>query len=197
MELSPHIFPGNPNGNPQNFQRVPEGTERKVADREVEMDRLFGRPDATGASVRKWEQPWHRNAAYMFASGKYSAKQVALACEKSYNCVIQLFKNKWFQTTVLEIQKENGAGDIMELFRAECHNSLVTLIEIRDDPKAPQSVRRASAIDILHQVLGKPTQRVEMDATPRSDDPVAEVARLEQENARLKDTSPASSSDLT
>lgn len=185
MELSPHLT------------GTPVGYVREVATRDVELDRLFGRPDAVGQEVRKWEQPWHRNAAYMMASGKYSAKAVAAACEKSYNCVLQLLKNKWFQTTVLEIQKENGAGDIMELFRAECHNSLVTLIEIRDDPKAPQSVRRASAIDILHQVLGKPTQRVEMDATPRSDDPVAEVARLEQENARMKDTSPASSSDLT
>lgn len=197
MELSPDIqtgHGGNPNGNPQNFRPGQAGA-REVSDRPVSLTRLTGVPDARGNQVRKWEKPWMTNAAFMWASGKYSAKAIAAAQEVSYVAVLGLMKNDWFQEKVALIQQEHGAGDIMSIFRSECQNSLLTLIEIRDDPKAPQSVRRASAIDILHQVLGKPTQRVEMDATPRSDDPVAEVARLEAENARMKDTSPASSSE--
>lgn len=158
---------------------------RPVADRGVDLDRMFGLPDATGNKVRKYEQAWHRNAAYMVASGKYSLKQVAAACDKCYASVLDLMRNAWFQTTVAEIQKENGAGDIMDTFRAECGASLATLIELRDDREVPPSVRRQSAIDILHQSLGKPTQRVETVTEPTSDDPVAEVKRLEADNARL------------
>lgn len=168
---------------------------RVVAGRGIDLSRLFGRPDPKPREVRKWEKPWHRNAAYMFATGKASMKMVAHACDVDYSSVKALFRNPWFQETLLEIQKENGAEDIMAQFKAECASSLATLIELRDDLEAPASVRRQSAVDILHQVLGKPTQRVEMDEKPRSVDPVAEVAFLEQENKRLADSSPASSSE--
>jgi hypothetical protein len=160
---------------------------RPVADREVDLDRLAGRMDPVGSEVRKFEQPWHKNAAYMFASGAYSAKAVANSCDRSYVAVLGLLKQPWFQAIVAEIQKENGGADIMATFKAECMNSLVTLIEIRDDKESPASVRRQSAIDILHQTLGKPTQRVETETIPKSDDPVAEVERLTKENQRLAD----------
>lgn len=165
-------------------QGCPSGP-RPVADRGVELERWFGRPDPREQQVRKYEQPWHRNAAYMIASGKYSAKAVAEACEKTKESVYALMRNAWFQETVAEIQKQNGAGDIMDVFRAECMSSLTTLIELRDNPATPPAVKRLSAIDILHQVLGKPTQRVEMEQNISSSDPVAEVARLEADNLRM------------
>lgn len=194
MELNPvlpQFKPGNPHGNPQNLTSGPRGT----TDRGVDLNRFFGRTDPKGTHVRRYEQPWHRNAAYMVASGTYSMKAVAAACDKSYAGVLQLLKNPWFQETVAEIQKENGAKDIMDVFRAECMSSLATIVELRDNEKTPPAVRRQSAIDILHQCLGKPTQRVEMEQNVTSDDPVAEVARLENENERLRHTTALPLSD--
>lgn len=189
MELNPQL-PLRPTGpGAFGFGRLP-GAKNEVSDRPVDLTRLHGRPDAKPNQVRVYEQPWHRNAAYMWASGKYSLKAISVACDTSYDSVKALARNPWFQETVALIQKENGADDIMAQFQSECQNSLVTLIEIRDDKQAPASVRRASAIDILHQVLGKPTQRVEMETAVTSDDPVAEAERLERQNALLRGSSP-------
>lgn len=185
MELNPQIS--------RPFGPRPLGELNPTTDRPVSTTRLTGRPEAEGDEIRKYEKPWMTNAAYMWASGKYSLKAIASACDVTYATVQQLARNDWFQEKVALIQKENGADDIMAQFQSECANSLVTLIEIRDDKQAPASVRRASAIDILHQVLGKPTQRVEMETAVTSDDPVAEAERLERQNAQLRDSSPASS----
>jgi len=188
MELNPHLPPATfGNGN-----QVP----REVTPRPIDLTRFAGRPDPVGTEIRKWEQPWHRNAAWFIASGKYSMKQVAEACDKSYASIKDLMKNPWFQATVAEIQRQNGAEDIMSLFRAECTASLVTFVELRDDVKVPASVRHNCAKSIIEQCLGKPTQRVETTDVPHSDDVVAEVARLEKENAILQDRS-GSSSDLS
>jgi hypothetical protein len=195
MELNPQL-PAADAPAPRAFGDGIGPGPRVVADRPVDLARWAGRPDPVGNEIRKWEQPWHRNAAYMVASGKYAMRQVAEACEKSYQSVKDLMKNPWFQATVSEIQKQNGAGDIMDLFRAECHSSLVTFVELRDDPKVPASVRHNCAKSILEQVLGKPTQRVETTDVPHSDDVVAEVERLEKENAMLQHR-PASSSETT
>lgn len=125
-------------------------------------------------------------AAYMLASGQFSLKSVAEACGKSPATLGDLIKNAWFQETILEIQKENGATDIMEMFKSEVAASVLTLVRLRDDVKAPAAVQRAAATDILDRFLGKPTQTVKTESVPTSLDPVAEVSRLLEENARLK-----------
>lgn len=163
-----------------------------VADRGVELDRLFGRPDPKGSQVRKYEQPWHRFAAEMYARGA-SQRAIAEACDKGPNHVSALVKNAWFQETVLEIQREvGGFSDVMELLKGETMNSVQNLVELRDSPTTPATVRATISFGILHQVLGKPTQRVETKDVPTSDDPVAEVARLEAENLRLQSSSATS-----
>ena len=169
---------------------------REVVDMRPSATRFYGRPLAEGTQVRKWEQPWHNNAAYMLASGKYSMKAVAQACEKCVASVGDLMKNAWFQEQVKDIQRAHGAEDVMSLFRAECTASLVTFVQLRDDVQVPASVRHNCAKSIIEQVLGKPTQRVETTDVPHSDDVVAEVERLEKENSMLQHRS-ASSSEFT
>lgn len=127
------------------------------------------------------ELPWHRQAAHMFGcGGAVTIKEVAEAFEVDRGTVSNLLRQPWFQERVTEIMARHGNKDIMEMFRAEQFNSLITLIEIRDDPNASKQVRSANAINILDRILGKPTQRVETsNANPISSDPVAEVERLE------------------
>jgi hypothetical protein len=143
-----------------------------------------------GAKAPMWrlehEQPWHRFAAFAFALGA-TAKDVARRLSKSEPAVQNLLRQPWFQKKVTEIMAEYGAKDIAQMFKAEQFNSLMTLVEIRDDPKSPKASRVVCARDILDRALGKPIQRVENLNSPESADPVGEVERLEQEVNRLKD----------
>lgn len=102
-------------------------------------------------------------------------------------CVQQWMKNPFFNDRVKELMiKAGGAIDLVAQFKAEATASLGTLVELRDDTKAPQSVRRQSAKDILEWAMGKPTQTIVSDVTVRSTDPVEEAAQLERENELLR-----------
>lgn len=134
------------------------------------------------------EQPWHRIAAYLFATGCTSCKQVAeLIGDINEKTVRNLLRQKWFQERVTKLLAENGGKDIMALLRAEQFNSLVVMLEIRDDTKTPAPVRANICRDIFDRTLGKPVQRIETAETPTSDDPVAEARRLKEELARSRE----------
>jgi hypothetical protein len=143
-----------------------------------------------GARAPMWElkheRPWHRMAAFAFGLGA-TARDVARNLCKSEPAVQNLLRQPWFQNKVTAIMAEYGAKDIAQLFKAEQFNSLMTLVEIRDDPKAPKASRVVCARDILDRALGKPIQRVENLNSAESADPVGEVERLQQEVNRLKD----------
>jgi hypothetical protein len=144
----------------------------------------------TGTPPPMWElrreMPWHRFAAFAFGLGA-TAKDVARRLGKSEPAVQNLLRQPWFQKKVTEIMAEYGAKDIAQMFKAEQFNSLMTLVEIRDDPKSPKASRVVCARDILDRALGKPIQRVENLNSPESADPVGEVERLQQEVNRLND----------
>lgn len=131
------------------------------------------------------EKPWHRAAALMFAAGAVTIKEVAHAFDVSEPTIRNLMRQEWFQEMVTRLMAEHGGKDIMALFQAEQYNSLVTLVEIRDNLNASNQVRRACAVDILDRAMGKPVQRVETSSIPHSADPIAESRRLEEENNRL------------
>lgn len=133
------------------------------------------------------EKPWHRAAAVMFAAGSVTVREVASAFEVSPPNVSNLLRQPWFQERVNSLMAEHGGKDIIALFKAEQFNSLVTLVELRDNEKISPTVRKDCARDILDRALGKPIQRVETTDVPRSDDPVAEVERLELENRRRRE----------
>jgi hypothetical protein len=152
-------------------------------DVQVNPDHLHGtRPPQWDLEV---EQPWHRIAAYLFATGCTSCKQVAeIIGDINEKTVRNLLRQKWFQERVTKLLAENGGKDIMALLRAEQFNSLVVMIDIRDDAKNPPVVRAGICRDILDRTLGKPVQRIETAESPTSDDPVAEARRLKEELAR-------------
>jgi hypothetical protein len=126
----------------------------------------------------------------MFARGEVSAAEVARAFDVTPPTVYNLMRQSWFQERVTQLMAEHGGRDIMQLFRAEGWNSLVTLVEIRDNEKVSAAVRSSNAKDILDRALGKPIQRIEQSSIPTSDNPVAEVKRLEEANSRLRSQSP-------
>jgi hypothetical protein len=147
-------------------------------------------PHFVGTKVPMWElgtqQAWHKAAAFIFAMG-VSAREVARRLDRSEPAVQNLTRQKWFQAEVTAIMAElGGAKDIMKQIQGEQLNSLGTLVEMRDNPRVAAATRVSCARDILDRGLGKPTQRIEMSHEVVSDDPVAEVEKLEQENNRLR-----------
>lgn len=139
------------------------------------------------AFILSEEKPWHRLAAYLFASGYNSMKDVASACEVTEPTVRNLLRQAWFQERVTKLLADNGGRDIMALLRSEQFNSLVVMIEMRDDKNTPPPVRAGVCKDILDRTLGKATQRIQVEESPSSDDPVAEARRLESELARSRE----------
>lgn len=131
------------------------------------------------------EKPHHRVAAYMFAKGM-TAKEIATAIDYTPGAVRNWLKLKWFQKIVTQLLHDSGGKDIIELFKAEQFNSLCTLLELRDNEKISATVRANVAMNILDRAGGKPVVRVETTAMTKSDDPVAEVARLEEEQRILR-----------
>jgi hypothetical protein len=131
------------------------------------------------------EAPWHKAAAVMYAMGA-NGRQLAQAFDKSEVWISNLIRQAWFLERVWAIMSEEGGIPAIEPFRAEQLSSLATLVEIRDNPKAPASARVWCAKDILDRALGKPLQRVETAGAVTSEDPVAEVERLEAEVKRLR-----------
>ena len=146
-----------------------------------------------GGRLPEWnlteEKPWHKYAAYMFSTGLSSVKQVAQYCEVNERTVMNLLRQRWFQERVTCLIADNGGRDIMKLLRAEQFNTMIVMIEMRDDKKCPSAVRAGICRDILDRTLGKPIQRIETEDKTHSDDPVAEARRLKEELARSRERS--------
>jgi hypothetical protein len=145
---------------------------------------------ATAIAPYNWElqkeQAWHKVAATLYALGA-SQVQIARELDKTPQAVCNLVKQERFQSRVAGIMAENSR-DMMELFKAERINTLATLIELRDDPGTPASVRAMVCKDILDRSLGKAVQRIEAMGEVHSDDPVKEVEMLEADIKRLRDS---------
>ena len=135
------------------------------------------------------EKPWHRVAAYLFASGYNTLKDVAEACDVSQPTVRNLLRQPWFQERVNRLLAANGGKDVLALLRSEQINSMVVMVEMRDNVNTPPPVRAGICKDILDRTLGKATQRVLVEESAASDDPVAEARRLESELARSRERS--------
>lgn len=56
---------------------------------------------------------------------------------------------------------EDAKADLFALFRQESYQSLRTLVALRDDPDAPDSVRLRAAQDLLDRAGYNPTDRIE------------------------------------
>jgi hypothetical protein len=141
----------------------------------------------SGRLLLQEEKPIHRLAARLLSEG-LKIDEVAATCEVSDASVTNWLKAPWFQERVDWYIKDK-CQDVMAFFEQQALRSAKVLVELRDNPKTSPTVRRLCACDILDRHLGKPTQNIHVERGPISDDPVAEVRRLEEANARLKEPS--------
>jgi Asp-tRNA(Asn)/Glu-tRNA(Gln) amidotransferase B subunit len=65
------------------------------------------------------------------------------------------YRQPWFQEFMLEEMQLTGVEPIKALIAGAAHDSVLTLIELRDDEKVPASVRKQAASDLLDRAYGK------------------------------------------
>ncbi len=113
------------------------------------------------------EKPEHRIVCYLKAQGK-SNKEIAELTGFTYPWVSQMLRQPWARQRILQLIKEAGGDEVTTLLQSTTTDSIYTLIDVRDDPKAKPAERTTAANALLDRVLGKPLQRVEADTTIRN-----------------------------
>lgn len=146
------------------------------------LNRFYGTRPPNRELLR--EEAWHRTAAYLFATGDKTTKQIAGILDKNPATINNLFRQTWFQERVTQIMATEGTADVMALFKAEAMNCLQVVVEIRDNPKVSAASRLTALKEILDRGYGKSLAKVEHSEKPENEDPVQECARLEAEIKR-------------
>lgn len=131
------------------------------------------------------ERPEHRIMVYLKAQG-LSNKEIADRCGYGYQWVCQIVRQPWFRQAFLEETKSAGRDAVETFLKGETMNSIVTLVEIRDDTEAKEATRVAAANAILDRALGRPTQHIKTEHMPSNTDAQQEMEKLEQELSELK-----------
>lgn len=132
------------------------------------------------------EQWWHRTAEILRASG-WGVLQIAQHLGMSKDAVYDIDRTSWFQASVAKLIEERvGANDVLALARECSIDAHRVIVKLMNDPAAGPRVQLQAATTIMDRVFGKPLQKVEMDNTIRSADPVAEVERLKKEKLDLQ-----------
>jgi hypothetical protein len=137
----------------------------------------------------KHEKVEHRIMLFLKAQGK-SNREVAEFLGYSDAQVSQVVRQPWFLEALRELLDVIGGDLIQMTLKGAAMDSVVTLIDIRDDIKAPAAVRKAAASDLLDRYLGKPKQSVEVnekkDPTQRANEIDSKVEDLEARERELQ-----------
>jgi len=144
----------------------------------------FQRPESAVPGQLK-EMPWHRMAAYLLLAGR-SNEQVADAAGVTAQAVSNLKSNVWFQELLATLSAAQGE-EIMATIKSEALASVNTIVAIRDDETVPARTRLDAAKTLVEQTVGKPTQKIQTDATVRSyRTPEEEMADINAQLAALR-----------
>lgn len=128
------------------------------------------------------EKPEHRLLIFLKAQG-LSNTEIAKRTGKTIAWVGQVLRQPWARLRLVQELKEAGQDAVQQLISASGEDSVLTLIEVRDDEKTSPAVKIAAANSLLDRLLGKPTQHVESEVTHRS---LSDIEALERELAKVE-----------
>lgn len=137
-----------------------DDTPSQAAAFKVPSDKLLGTfHNSTSTKVLQHEKPWHRYALHLMARAKMSCSDVAKTLQVSVSSVQTLVKQPWFQEQYTALVSARADSMYEQLLEGEDVNSLLVLVEIRDDTRQKAATRAAVAFDILDRMKGKAVQR--------------------------------------
>ncbi len=145
------------------------------------VDSLFNDKPAYQAILR--EQPRHRLILWMSAQGM-SPQEIADGLGITRQTVYNVRKQPWFREMFVTLTTDLGKDAVNMYLKSEVMPSLMTLVEIRDNPEAKSADRRGAADSLLDRYLGKPVAKVDDSGKAPADLPT-EVDQLKLEAARL------------
>lgn len=168
--------------------------------REANITPLHGQEGGKGVRLKK-ESARHRVLVYLFAQGgtirsvfeslggewdEKNKRPISGTGEYSYQQLVNIRKQPWFQAELLKVMEENGSPLVEARLQLEMMASLETIIEIRDNQNEKGSTRLAAATSLLDRHLGKPAQVVRSEVTTTTASHEQEANELREELQRLK-----------
>lgn len=158
-----------------------------VEDYDAQDFGLFGDNVLRGGettAMRQKESPMHRMMVLLRAKGS-TTKEIARAVGCTAANVQQILRQPWARKRLMTLVMEKGMLGVDKLLEGAIPDSIMTWIEVRDDPDTPPATKIAAAEKIVDRYLGKPTQRVESHVeqvqTPQ------DIAALQERLAQLKE----------
>lgn len=133
----------------------------------------------------------HRMVAYLTLQG-LTQKEIADKVSLAPATISNIQRQPWFRELVNHEIALFGRDAAQEILRGAAVDSVLTLIELRDDKNTPASVRRQSASEILDRVYGKATLNVhhhdskQGDAAKTAKELEREISMLVEEDRGLK-----------
>lgn len=133
------------------------------------------KPPAT--EIQK-EKAIHRTAAFMVASGA-KVKTVAAELGVAEATVSNWIRQPWFQANVNQIIQDEFSGDITQMLKSAASTAVLVTMDLMNN-SIDEKVKLNAAKDILDRFRGKPTNFVHHTNHQISEDPAAELKRLEE-----------------
>lgn len=125
------------------------------------------------------EKPEHRMVVILKLQGR-SLRDIAQITGISYNWVAQIVRQPWAAKYMTEEIQRMGRDSLHELLATSALDSVHTLIDMRDNPKAKPAERITAANSILNRFLGNPTQPIahsgKVDMDNMNDQELAKIA---------------------
>lgn len=115
--------------------------------------------NSTTSRVIQHEKPWHRYCLHLMARARMTVKEVAETLQVSADQVGRLVRQPWFQEQYNALVSARADSLYDQLIEGEDVNSLLTLVELRDNPNVKSATRAMCATDILDRLKGKSVQR--------------------------------------
>lgn len=125
------------------------------------------------------EKPEHRMVCILKLQGR-SLKDIASITKLGYQWVCQIVRQPWAVKYMAEEMQRQGRDSLHELLASSAEDSVHTLIEMRDNPKAKAAERITAANSLLNRFLGNPTQPIahsgKVDMSTMNDEDLAKIA---------------------
>ena len=134
----------------------------------------------------KREKYEHRLIIYLKCNG-FTNREIANKTGFHIVTINNVCKQSWARAIILAEITRAGRDQVETVLQGEALESVLKLIDIRDDDKTPVEVKRKAANDLLDRYMGKPNQPIthaEVDPRQLSDIQLAEIAKkaLRQSN---------------
>lgn len=140
-------------------------------------------PAAPGYLLKR-ERPEHRVIIYLKCQG-LTYREIARKVGWTGAGVSNVCRQPWAQKIILSEITKAGRDQVEAILNTEDVNSLMKLVELRDDPNVVAETQRKCATDILDRKYGRPNQpitHVEGDVRSMSDAELLAIARKAKSN---------------